>query len=67
LTFPRAASILWHVLEPIDFVMERRMLLGVRRRAERVPSAADRTDLVAGGEHPRPTAAARGRHEAART
>jgi hypothetical protein len=36
LTFPGATSILWHLLEPIDFVMERRMLLGIKRRAERV-------------------------------
>jgi len=35
LTFPGATSILWHVLEPIDFVMERRTLLGIKRRAER--------------------------------
>ena len=35
LTFPSATSILWHLLEPIDFVMERRMLLGIKRRAER--------------------------------
>jgi hypothetical protein len=35
LTFPGATSILWHVLEPIDFVMERRTLLGSKRRAER--------------------------------
>jgi hypothetical protein len=35
LTFPGATSILWHLLEPIDFVMERRMLVGIRRRAER--------------------------------
>ena len=35
LTFPAASSILWHLLEPIDFVMERRMLLGIKRRAER--------------------------------
>jgi len=34
LTFPGATSILWHLLEPIDFVMERRMLLGIKRRAE---------------------------------
>ena len=36
LTFPGATSMLWHLLEPIDFVMERRMLLGIKRRAERV-------------------------------
>jgi len=35
LTFPPSSSILWHLLEPIDFVMERRMLLGLKRRAER--------------------------------
>ena len=36
LTFPPSSSILWHLLEPIDFVKERRMLLGIKRRAERV-------------------------------
>ena len=35
LTFPGATSMLWHLLEPIDFVMERRMLFGIKRRAER--------------------------------
>jgi len=38
LTFPGATSILWHVLEAIDFVMERCMLLGSRCRAEQVAS-----------------------------
>lgn len=37
--FPRAASVLWHLLEPITFVMERRMLLGIRERAERTAAA----------------------------
>jgi hypothetical protein len=27
--------VLWHVVEPIGFVMERRMLLGISRRASR--------------------------------
>jgi hypothetical protein len=39
--FPRATSVLWHLLEPVTFVMERRMLLGIRERAER--AAAQRT------------------------
>jgi hypothetical protein len=33
---------LWHLLEPIDFVMERRMLLGIKRRAERGHDEAER-------------------------
>lgn len=36
LTYPRSMSILWHVVEPIAFVMERQMLLGIKDRAERV-------------------------------
>jgi hypothetical protein len=39
--FPRSTSVLWHLLEPVTFVMERRMLLGIRERAER--AAAQRT------------------------
>lgn len=35
LTYPRWQAVLWHVLEPIAFVMERRMLIGIRQRAER--------------------------------
>ena len=42
LTFPGTTSILWHLLEPIDFVMERRMLLGIKRRAERGRPATER-------------------------
>lgn len=33
-SYPRSQSILWHLVEPIDFVMERRMLLGIKHRAE---------------------------------
>lgn len=33
-SFPRRQSLLWHVVEPIDFVMEHRMLLGLQTRAE---------------------------------
>jgi hypothetical protein len=36
LTYPRAQSLLCHVVEPIGFVMERRMLLGIKARAEGV-------------------------------
>ncbi len=41
LTYPtgRAANAMWHVVEPIGFVMERQMLLGMKRRAE-TPSKA---------------------------
>ena len=34
LTYPRSQRLLWHLLEPVTFVMERRMLLGMRDRAE---------------------------------
>jgi hypothetical protein len=34
LTYPRRLALLWRVVEPIGFVMERRMLHGIRRRAE---------------------------------
>jgi hypothetical protein len=36
LSFSAAQSVLWHVVEPISFVMERRMLVGIKRRAERL-------------------------------
>ena len=34
LTYPRTQHVLWHVVEPIAFVMERQMLLGIKWRAE---------------------------------
>jgi hypothetical protein len=34
LTYPDSASLLWHLVEPVAFVMEREMLQGIRRRAE---------------------------------
>lgn len=34
LTFPDSTSLLWHLVEPVAFVMERQMLRGIRRRAE---------------------------------
>jgi hypothetical protein len=34
LTYPDSAGILWHLVEPVAFVMERQMLHGIRRRAE---------------------------------
>ncbi|MGY1808313.1 hypothetical protein ACI8AF_13165 [Blastococcus sp. SYSU D00669] len=34
LAFPPAQRLLWHVVEPVTFVMERRMLRGLARRAE---------------------------------
>lgn len=39
LTYPRTAGmqVMWHVVEPVAFVMERRMLLGIKERAERRP------------------------------
>jgi hypothetical protein len=35
LTYPDAMAVMWHVVEPIGFVMERQMLRGIKRRAER--------------------------------
>jgi hypothetical protein len=32
--YPRRQSVLWHLIEPVDFVMERRMLHGIKARAE---------------------------------
>lgn len=32
---PRAQRLLWRLVEPVGFVMERRMLLGIKERAER--------------------------------
>ena len=39
-TFPSDQSVLWHVVEPIDFVMERKMLRGIKERAERAQRRA---------------------------
>jgi hypothetical protein len=33
-SYPRSQSVLWHLVEPVDFVMERRMLGGIKIRAE---------------------------------
>jgi hypothetical protein len=33
LTYPKSQSVMWHIVEPIGFVMERQMLLGLRQRA----------------------------------
>jgi hypothetical protein len=33
-SYPRRQAVLWHLAEPVDFVMERRMLHGIRERAE---------------------------------
>lgn len=42
LTYPRSMSIMWHLVEPVAFVMERQMLRGIRQRAER-PAAERET------------------------
>lgn len=34
-THPRRQRLLWRLVEPVGFVMERRMLLGIKERAER--------------------------------
>jgi hypothetical protein len=49
--YPPRQSVLWHLVEPISFVMERRMLLGIKHRAEATrtracPPAAVRSRLV---------------------
>jgi hypothetical protein len=36
-TYRRRQSVLWHLVEPVGFVMERRMLRGLARRAEGRP------------------------------
>jgi hypothetical protein len=38
-SYPRGQGLLWHLLEPVDFVMERRMLLGIKQRAGRTARA----------------------------
>jgi len=38
LTFADRASVLWHVVEPIGFVMERRSLRSIKRLAEAAAS-----------------------------
>ncbi len=40
-THPRGQRTLWRLVEPIGFVMERRMLLGIKERAERAPVAGE--------------------------
>ncbi len=35
LTYPDSLRVMWHVVEPIGFVMERQMLRGIKARAER--------------------------------
>jgi len=34
LSYPSSQSLVWHLVEPVAFVMERQMLLGIKRRAE---------------------------------
>jgi len=41
LTYSPSQSLLWHVVEPFNFVMERRMLKGLKARAESSIDAAD--------------------------
>jgi hypothetical protein len=41
--YPRSQRIMWHLVEPVDFVMERRMLLGIKGRAEAGYRAAAET------------------------
>jgi hypothetical protein len=37
LVYPNRLSLVWHLVEPVGFVMEREMLRGIKRRAERRP------------------------------
>ncbi len=39
-SYPRRQSVLWHVIEAVSFVMERRMLQGIKTRAEGRRAAA---------------------------
>jgi hypothetical protein len=39
-THPAGQRIMWRLVEPVGFVMERRMLQGIKERAERTPVAA---------------------------
>jgi hypothetical protein len=54
--YRRSQSILWHLVEPVDFVMERRMLHGIKSRAEagrrRSDEAPDQMKLPTVGAHP---------------
>jgi len=34
ISYPRRQAVLWHLVEPVSFVMERRMLHGIKARAE---------------------------------
>lgn len=34
LTYPDAMKVMWHLVEPVSFVMERQMLRGIKQRAE---------------------------------
>jgi hypothetical protein len=36
LACPPSSSVMWHLVEPVAFVMERRMLLGIRDRSTRI-------------------------------
>ena len=35
LTYPAGQTAMWSVVQPIAFAMERKMLLGIKQRAER--------------------------------
>jgi hypothetical protein len=39
-TYSPNQTVLWHVVEPLNFVMERKMLLGIKERAETATHAA---------------------------
>lgn len=43
-TYSPAQAILWHIVEPLNYIMERRMLRGIKARAERHTRSARRND-----------------------
>jgi hypothetical protein len=48
LTYPDRLRLIWHLVEPVGFVMEREMLRGLRRRAEAAPPASGPSPLERG-------------------
>jgi hypothetical protein len=60
LSYPRRQSALWHLVGPVSFVMERRMLQGIKARAEGQHNASLATGSEAPPAHP-PSAGTRGR------
>lgn len=56
-TYSPSQTVLWHIVEPLNFVMERRMLNGIKTRTERhhspaQPRSAARTDHTNSARRP---------------